>query len=310
MNLVQLEALTPNYLRHPGWRWNIALRCFSEPGLSIEQAIREGRAAGDQWLVDACRFYSQREDIVNQNPMYMTRYPAMFEAYLLHRHSAAEGGYHWLLEALLMTGASYEQIASVFNPLHGAETVEIYARVFFDIEVYRENPGNMLCTVLANAVRTPAAHVDTDFTWKVLALSQGFDAFRGFIDFLNGSRMPNQLAEELRAITEHRRLYANYHTTLTLRNAFRQEALTLASQVDQRYRIDKDKVGLSSLELPHMAAKEILGALEEAITDPGVEDNIRENQRFTEPGISSKFIPDDKLWDRMHAPGTEANNEK
>ena len=59
-----------------------------------------------------------------------------------------------------------------------------------------------------------------------------------------------------------------------------------------------------------MAAKEILGALEEAITDPSVEDNIRENQRFTEPGISGKFIPDDKLWDRMHAPGTEANNEK
>jgi hypothetical protein len=293
-------ALTPNYLRHPQWRWSVASRCLTDPSLSVEQALRASHAGKDRWLAEACSFYSKRNAVAVDDPSCMLQHPVMFEAFLLHADCKEEGGFRWLLEALLMTGESYDKIASVFNPLHGPAVVEMYQKVYFDVSYYLKNRACTFCTILAASIRESDPNYDADVTWKMLAYDRGFDAFLELIKFKTGGRMPDHLIEYMNQVSSHRRVYNEYHITQSLRSSMREEAAQIAEQADRRRKADQGDLQMTVDKVPADMYRSVSTAIEGLFQSSDIDRSVDLNKgRKTEPGLNVNFRSDAALEARV-----------
>lgn len=299
MNALDHMVSVPGYMRLPSWRWNIALRCMIDSELTTEEAIRRARAAEDTWLVQACSFFRNRISLATGKLVdMMSTYPAMVEAFHIQRDSK-EGGFRWIVEALLMTDATYEEIARYIGCLSGAETIEMYSKVYFDVSLYKHNVPTIFSTVLANSRKNEDDNSDCDYTWKVLAYQGGFESFTEFLKFQAGGVLPDSLLQAMQTISNHRRLYATYHRSLTLKSCLNQEAMATFQLADSKWKLDKDS-GMTAETLATLTASTVLDALGQCLLDPGIEKQVASNNHFTEPGISDKFVPTQALYDRVH----------
>jgi len=300
-NILKSETAKPNYLRAPCWRWNIALRCLVE-GILPEEVIRRSMAAKDEWLLEACRFYESREDLVHYNGRLQIKYPVMHEAFMLFHDSRPTGGYKWLIEAMLMTDASDKDIANTFNPLYGAATIEMFRKVYFDIEHYKDNAAAIFCTILATALHTTHTVTDCDFTWKAFAYVRGFDAINDLIKFRGGADLSDDYVKFMREISTKRRYYNEYHQTASLRASFSQPAMALFDQADRLWNMEQARKSLGDGDGSGSAvgtAQQILTTLEEAFLDPDLEKKIASRSGISEPTLNPKFQPDTALEEKM-----------
>jgi len=279
------------------------MRCFVDSSLvTAEKEIREARRALDTHLVTACEFYGSRQEIVERNPEYIAKYPAMHEAFMIHLHAGNQGGYRWLVEAMLMTDATNKEIANEFCPLHGAETIEMYRKVYFDIDHYRERKANVLCSILAQSLAKTHAATDCDFTWKIIAYTQGFDAFREFVAFRAGGMLPDPIKTWFRDVSSFRRSYGEFNLTSSLRNMYRQDALAVLDHADRHWSMQnsamaKNIAGTGSLT--EETGRSVLESLEQALMDPSIPALVKEARTFYEPGISPHFKPNAELSKRV-----------
>lgn len=301
-NILKTEAARPNYLRAPNWRWNIALRCLIE-GVLPEEVIRRSLAAKDKWLLEACRFYEDRQELVEYTGRLQIRFPVMHEAFMLFHDSRPTGGYKWLIEAMLMTDASDQDIANTFHPLYGADTIEMFRKVYFDIENYKSDPAAVFCTILATALQTTHSVTDCDFTWKAFAFARGFEAIQDLINFRGGADLSSDYVRFMREISMKRRYYNEYHQTASLRASFSHDAMALFDQADRLWNMqearkrlggDSDDEGSAT-----STANQILTALEQAFLDPDLEKRIAERSGVAEPTNNPMFVPDTALEEKM-----------
>ena len=298
MNALTAEVIKPNYLRHPGWRWNVALRCMVD-GSDTDSVIRSARLAADPCLVEACEFYRGREEIASHSDYHRMQHPVIHEAFMLRLSANFFGGYKWLLEALLMTDASNKEIADQFHPLYGEDTVEMFRKVFFDVDHYRSNPANMLVSVFANSMQTTHSSTDCDFTWKAFAYQRGFEAFLELIRFRAGGLLPAPHVSFIREVAKQRAYYNAYHVSASLRASYNQAALALFDHADKLWHLEKVTEQLGDREdMGKLTAQAVLTSLEQALTDPGIEARVAAEHSFAEPCLSSRFVPDLELEKR------------
>jgi hypothetical protein len=296
--ILDTESARPNYLRHPGWRWNIALRCLVEES-SPEEVIRKSNVAGDPWLVEACKFYRDREELINYTGRLQLRFPVMHEAFMLFHDSKPTGGFKWLLEAMMMTEATDQDIADTFHPLYGVDTVTMFRKVFFDIDHYKKDAVTAYCTIFANALNTTHMSCDCDFTWKAFAYALGFDAIQDLVKFRAGGNLGSNYVQFMREISAKRRYYYEYHYSASLRASFSEQAVSLFEQADRLWNMERAREKLGDGGVANQAAQSILNVLEEAFLDPDLERKIADKSGLTEPSTNPAFVPDMALEQKM-----------
>jgi len=285
------------------------MKCLIDPTVTADEEITLAKRAGDEMLVEACHFYRQREDILDYSPDFLSRYPAMHEAYQLFRNCRQVGDYKWLIEALMMTDASDEEIAAEFGPLYGAETIKRYRYVYFDVEEVKKKDARVFCTLLANSLEQTHHSTPCDFSWKLLAYYQGIDAFREFIKFQCGGTLPDPILSWMRDSSHCRKIYGEFHLTASLKQLYKQEALGILEHADRHWNnaVSNKLNQLGNVDdLVLQTGEGIITMCQEALLDPELEQNSREAKTFYEAGVSPKFQPDADLHGRVIGPISES----
>jgi len=300
MNTLGFESIKPNYLRHPAWRWAVAMSCMVD-GSDPKEIMRVASLSDDTWLLEACTFFRYREDIIHSTMSFRSKHPAMFEAFLIHNDSKTTGGFKWLLEAYLMTNATDEMIAEEVGTLHGARTIELYRKVYFDIDHYRSKPSSVLCNVLATSLSMHHEQSEVDFTWKSFAYTMGFEAMKNLVRFKTGGTLSPEYATYFRTVTGDRRIYNAYHATGDIRARHVESALLLVDSADKHYNMSKLKDGLEEDgKVGELVAKEMLSALEKAFLDTSLEARIDNDVGVSERCMGTdNFRPDLALEQRV-----------
>ena len=303
VNPVNEERFKAAHYRSPAWRWNIARQCVLDPAVRLYEVLETAKAAEDIWLYEACKMYTSMSKMTTIDPVLVSRHAPMYEAYIISKGNHQGPDLRWVAEALLCTAeGTDEAVAAVLRCTHGTATIEMFRKVFFDIEHYKNDPELMLCVILAQAERASGdpAH-DSDYTWKCLAMNMGFDMFRAFMRFRGSGIMEDHIQAYLSKVTTARKIYAGCETVMKLKDAFNPERLPFMEHVNHHVAavkaINEEDVGdISTLKDACVSA-----FFERVQLD--VEKGLLPRSGpipFFERGVSDKFLPDASLRDRLN----------
>jgi hypothetical protein len=284
--LERIEAV-PIAMRHPAWRWNAALLVVADPNNNVDTAaVME---TTDSYVSRAIKFCREKQNPVTSPRMYWARYADIYEAYLINMSANPNGGYKWQLEAMLMTGTDADTIAENYAFQGGADTVRAYAKLFFDIEPYREKELCVLGNVLSSSLAANIGIDDYDYSWKAFAYDRGYDNLLKFLRFRAGSRLPKALKKWFDEMTQDRVAYGAYSASANLRNMFNHQALQVLDVASKYYSVTHAILQNTPNDDndASLAAKQILGALQDVILNPNIEQRVAENTDKHEPIIFS-----------------------
>jgi hypothetical protein len=282
--LDRIEGL-PVAMRHPAWRWNVALLLAAD--LDNEIARGTSIATDDHYIGRSLRFCKERQDPLSGASLFRSRYPDIYEAYLINMSNNPTGGYKWQIEAMLMTDVEYKEIANNFMLEGGEDTIRAYAKLFFDIETYRHKECCVLANVLSSSLAASRGMDDFDYTWKAFAYAKGYDNLRKFLKFKAGFSLPPNLRKWFDTATQDRVAYGAYSSSSNLRNMYNHQALAVLDVASRYYTVANgvaNKLQNTDGDTS-TAAKEILGALQEVILNPRLENKIAGTRDEFEPII-------------------------
>ena len=218
----------PSYLRHPAWRWQLALHSILDSGMSDIYATE------DPWLIEACTFYNSL--VGGMKALWLkSRYPEMYEAWQLNQQVHPQCGLKWVLDGMLMTPENDATIAQVFPQFwHGAKTVECFRRVFFDIAEFQNNDALLLNNLLAISIPS-TEWSDNDFVYKIFAKHNGFELFLELISFKTGGTLNPRIEAYIHRAIQDRRKWVMYEKVVDLQRTVRHDAETLAIALGERF---------------------------------------------------------------------------
>lgn len=157
----------PLWLRPPAWRW-----------MEIVAEVEGGAAPAehsDGWVERGVEFLSEWRAGGDEKRV-RSRFPGMLDAMKIFADNR-QGGWRWMLEALLTTPESDVKIARLLGDGDSAEVVGAYRKLFYDVDGYRDSPAAMSTNVLACAGARSAAFGASDYVWKMFAYVWGARAF-------------------------------------------------------------------------------------------------------------------------------------
>lgn len=303
VNPVTEELFKAAHYRSPAWRWNIARQCALDPAVKLYQVLETARAGDDIWLYEICKMYTALQKMTTIDPVLISRHAPMYEAYIISKGNHSGPDLRWVAEALLCTPeGTDEAVAAVLRCTHGAATIEMFRKVFFDIEHYKNDPELMLCAILAQSERASSdpAH-DSDYTWKCLAMNMGFDMFRAFMRFRGGGAMDEQVQTYLTRITTARKVYAGCDTVMKLKDAFNTDRLPFLEHVNHHLASIRADTEVSAGDAAKLMDTCVSAFFERVQLD--VEKGLLPHSGpvpFYEKGVSDKFLPDAGLRDRLN----------
>lgn len=102
-------------------------------------------------------------------------YPDIHLAYHIYNTGA---GPRWYIEALLLAGDSFEQIAEYLT--YDASVIKTYEALFFNIQHKVGSRGYIMSHILAFAIERGTFDREYDFFWKLLALLLGSDGLKDY----------------------------------------------------------------------------------------------------------------------------------
>lgn len=162
----QCSESSPPWLRPPAWRW-MEIVAEVEGGRSGERA--------DSWVKRGVDFLSDWRANGDERAS-RSRFPGMLDAMKTFADNR-QGGWRWMLEALLTTPESDAKIARLLGDTDSAKIIGAYRKLFYDVDAYRDSPAAMSTNVLACAGARSAAFGASDYVWKMFAYAWGARAF-------------------------------------------------------------------------------------------------------------------------------------
>jgi len=270
--------LKPVHMRNPSWRYNWAVYCAAAPQLPT------GMWRKDRLLLDAALFLRDKSDKHVDPYDYISKYRLIYEAYLIYTHSNPMGGYRWIIEAMLTTGASDIDIAEQFpvDSGDGPEVIAIYRKLFYDIGPYLENDmafmGNVLSTALSNQVDP----FDCDYSWKVFAKNHTLPEVVDFFKFLSGGKLPKDKRKWFQEIVADRAAYHAYALSNNLRNLWDVQASIVVHEVSKNY-VTAEGSAPPIQEHSAKAAKQLMDTMAMVMQHPDIERKIAANTDAIEP---------------------------
>jgi hypothetical protein len=153
----------------------------------------------------------------------------MFEATEVHNHSSDYGGYRWWVEAALMTDAPLDVILEQFPAFRGGvKVLELYKKIFFDVEGYLDRKICVHAQVLAPSLfRSEAPGVGIDYCLKAFAYQKGFDGLLKMADLLNYGTVDDELSKWLQQVQNHRTYLAAYSIARNINSLQQQQKMAI-----------------------------------------------------------------------------------
>lgn len=231
-----LDDLKPSWLKPPLWRWQQAHEYLADPGKKIPLDRR------DPYLVRAARFFKEVGTKRPNRILQLRKYPAMLNAWHIYAAQSMFGGARWQVEALILSGATDEDLNRHFPTKGKEDTFKYYRKLFFDVEDYMNNPSAMLASVFSASLERNRELSDCDATWKMMAHHLGYEEFCRFLSHYCGGSTPSGFLSYLREFRQTRMEYYTHHCVTDMRLAFREKAVTLLETGARYYQIDRQQV--------------------------------------------------------------------
>lgn len=143
----------------------------------------------------------QRAAVVGKRKGLRTRYPEIEEAFEIYGSTSPKGGLRWVMEAYLMTGADFSRIATCFDLRYGDDTVQAFAKLFFDVADILDRPALVQANILAHCLTLTSYKDDVNFTWKLVAYNWKFAGFTRFMTHVAGGRLPQEMRAWISEVT-------------------------------------------------------------------------------------------------------------
>lgn len=207
-----VDAITPAWMRYPGWRWERAMR-YTLGG--------DAMLLRDPYINDMAKVYrctGQRYERA-----IAASCPEAYSAYLLHAMHSHRGGAKWQVEAYLLAGADNDFLQSKLPMPVGADAYEFYRNVYFDVTDQLKYPNCILSSVLGYSSGMSDAYADQDIAWKMFAYTQGLEAFDELLFHYAGGTMNFQLQQYMRDFQHSRALYYGYHIVQNAKLCFQEQ---------------------------------------------------------------------------------------
>lgn len=172
MYLISKYANTPAWLRPSCWRW-----------LGCHEILLTRRCGGplpkgmDKTCRNLFRFLQEQKKVTKDIDHYLKKWPEITMAYQIFLHNGRRG-WRWVVEACLLSGASYAEIVEALALPELTENVlKEYAKVFFDVMDLRDNEAALNSCVFA-FTDTSLNHMGMcDYSWKKFAIRFGLEDF-------------------------------------------------------------------------------------------------------------------------------------
>ena len=254
-----LEAPVPAWMQHPGWRWERVLRYnFGGDALLLRDPF-----------VNAMSPIYRSTGTPYERALCATRSEA-YQAYQLNARASHHCGAKWQVEAMIMAGASNDDINTRLPMPGGPEVYEFYRRTYFDVTDYLYSQHCMLSAVLGYSAGTGDEFADCDITWKMLGYTLGLEALDELLWHLAGKPLPRYIKEFIADFKQSRALYYSYHVVQDARLCFKEQLLPLLNLLDSmgngpKQAAEKDAEGNSNTSEAKRfegAVREILGNVE------------------------------------------------
>ena len=253
-----LPEFEPGWMRPPLWRWRVASEYLANPRLSPTRET-------DDVIRGAAFFLRSRAGSRDPLPVWRD-FPAYHLAHKIWGMASQFGGMRWQVEALMLAGFTDEQLARML-PMHSGRTVfELYRRLFFDIDDYRDNQFAVLANVFATSYARNYDDNDCDLTWKMLAYELR-EKFPQLLRGIMGGRMPKEISERLSELTKARLQYVQHHFVNSMRLQYNDQALQLLTSAGQFFSLNEAQVGQIHDQRLTSSCDKLLTSVHLVITD-------------------------------------------
>lgn len=177
--------LTPSSMRPPSWRWLVILEYLADLNSHFELI------KNDPFLTQGISFYKSRKLNRKSPEFYLKNYLDITRAFQIYAHNKPNG-WRWVIEALLLTGASPEDISkSLKLPTEiTPEIIKCYSKLFFDVTDYLVSEPAVTANILGVSPSVPVDFCNFDYVWKRFAYTFGVDPFIGYFGSKKRVRIP------------------------------------------------------------------------------------------------------------------------
>lgn len=209
----------PPSFRPPSWRWLVALDYLADPRRNTADL------AFDPHLKAAADYCRTRK--AGKRP----EGPEKLAAAALTLFTAVRPhGWRWVTEALLMTGADYQDVASHVPSLR-PELLEMYEKLFFDVRDLLSSPVEVRATILCAAQNQSDVYSVYDCTWKLFAyrwgLGPALTLIQGPMDAL-----PKECTDWMKEQIRQNTLVTSFHVTQDPRWALEEASQEILKTAD------------------------------------------------------------------------------
>jgi hypothetical protein len=247
-------VLKPDWMRPPAWRWAVAQSFLADPMKPIVLAQK------DKYLGDAVGFYKARKQYVQDPVAYAKKYPDIATAFELYCDSRPSG-WRWYIEALLMTGISCEDLQKVLKVNCPVSALEMFRKLFFDIEEYKNSEIAVYANVLSTSRTVISDFSNYDYTWKIFAYCWGAEDF--IKQFCFKSREPNKEHREwFKEFTMNNMTVGSFHLTNDLRMTYNMQAMEIIKTAQQYWSIPKSAIDDGEKMVKDDVMGELLGHID------------------------------------------------
>ena len=145
------------------------------------QYIQDKRAVSrrpEDALLRVCCHFIHRMNLSTDYITLQRDYPDFYRAYNLYHDITTV---KWLLEASLLTSASFADIADYFGESPGV--VDIFSKVFYNVRPRLGARGFILNEIMKPAVRRGIADRDYDALYKILGYAGGWEILKDYLEY-------------------------------------------------------------------------------------------------------------------------------
>lgn len=171
-----VEDMHELFERPPMWRFHIAQRAMLDPKSKIPHQFKDEYITHITYCLEALR--KRHGGRINK----IRRYDKAYTAHRIWNDSNALGGIRWNVEALILAGATNEELHELFPYKGGPVVFEYYRKLFFDIESYADTDSLLLRNILSVAYESHSMMTKSDLLWKRIALEKG--SVKDFMEFM------------------------------------------------------------------------------------------------------------------------------
>jgi hypothetical protein len=161
---------TPDWCKSPAWRWDLITSFVADPYKELK-SVKD-----DKVLVEGAMYYRDKF-LHSDRPLDIrTKYPEYALAMDLYTNAHCEG-MRWVIEALLMTEMNDDEIVDALKVDISPKAVNIFRKLFFDVDSYRNSDIAMLTNILSVSKLRTGDTSFCDYSWKWFAYVWGSKIF-------------------------------------------------------------------------------------------------------------------------------------